>query len=188
MCINGTGSAYAWLKNRLAPNKNYFELEAMAQKVAIGANGLSFFPFGNGAERMLGNKILGAQFSGLQFSHHEVSHMTRACLEGIAFSSVYGLNAMQKLGIVAKTIKVGNDNMFQSSVFATTIATLTGAKIQMIDSSGAYGAAYGATNITEFKEAFKHQKVIKEYVADTENIEAYQKAYQHWKKIVEQKL
>ncbi|NJB82531.1 xylulokinase [Wenyingzhuangia aestuarii] len=192
LCINGTGSAYAWLRNNLAADKNYFELEELAQSVAVGANGLTFLPFGNGSERMLANKIIGAQFDGLQFNKHKLADMVRACLEGIAFSFVYGIAGMKELGLEPSIIKVGNDNMFQSNVFATTIATLTGAEIQVKETSGAVGAAigagYGAGEIENLQDAFAKENILKIYKADALKKEAYQIAYDKWVTALESKL
>lgn len=192
LCINGTGSAYAWLRNNLAADKDYFELETLAASVEVGANGLSFLPFGNGAERMLQNKIIGAQFDGLQFNKHKLAHMVRACLEGIAFSFVYGIRCMKALGLSPSVIKVGNDNMFQSDVFATTIATLTDAEIQVKETNGAVGAAigagYGAGEIDNLEDAFAEESILKKYQADSSKIEAYSQAYEKWLNSLEIKL
>ncbi|MGY6648464.1 xylulokinase [Wenyingzhuangia sp. IMCC45574] len=192
LCINGTGSAYAWLRNNLAADKDYFELETMAQEVPAGAEGLSFLPFGNGAERMLNNKIVGAQFEGLQFSKHGLSHMVRACLEGIAFSFVYGIRCMAELGLDPSVMKVGNDNMFQSEVFSTTIATLTGAEIQVKETSGAVGAAigagYGAGEIENLDTAFSKENIVKTYQGDALKKEALEQAYQKWLAVLETKI
>jgi len=192
LCINGAGSAYAWLRNNLAVDKDYFELEQLAESVEVGANGLSFLPFGNGAERMLGNKVIGAEYRGLQFTKHGLNHMVRACLEGIAFSFVYGIYAMKDLGLQPSVIKVGNDNMFQSDVFATTIATLTGAKIQIKETSGAVGAAigaaYGSGEIKNLQDAFVKENIVKTVKKDSVNIQKYEAAYKQWLSILETKI
>ena len=61
-----------------------------ASKIAIGSGGLKVIPFGNGAERMLDNKTVGTHFSNLNLNMHNLGHLYRAALEGIAFSFVYG--------------------------------------------------------------------------------------------------
>ncbi|MEN8890241.1 MAG: FGGY family carbohydrate kinase [Wenyingzhuangia sp.] len=192
LCINGTGSAYAWLRNNLAEDMDYFELETLANSIEIGADGLSFLPFGNGAERMLQNTIIAAQFEGLQFNKHKLAHMVRACIEGIAFSFVYGIKCMHELGLDPSVIKVGNDNMFQSSIFAKTIATLTHAEIQVKETNGAVGAAigagFGANKIESLKVAFDQENIIKTYQADKSKLEAYTKAYEKWLKLLETKI
>ena len=56
-----------------------------ASKIPIGSEGLIILPFGNGAERMLGNLNIGTQFCNINLNKHSKSHLYRAALEGIAF-------------------------------------------------------------------------------------------------------
>src|ERR1700744_1443568 len=56
LCINGTGSMYRWLKNTFGNALSYQQMNALAQDIQVGSNGLQVLPFGNGAERMLNNK------------------------------------------------------------------------------------------------------------------------------------
>ena len=184
LCINGTGSAYSWLRNNLSAGTSYLDLEKMAAEIPIGSEGLSFLPFGNGAERLLGNKLMGAEYKGLQFNQHALPHMTRACLEGIAFSFVYGIQCMKELGLDPKIIKAGNDNMFQSHIFSETIVALTGSEIQLIETTGAVGAAlgagYGSGVFNDLKEVFSKQEVIKTYSSTGKHQAAYEEAYGKW--------
>lgn len=184
LCVNGAGSAYGWLRNQLSANSTYPELEDKAQSVAIGSEGLSYLPFGNGAERMLGNRVIGANMHNLHFNKHSFNHMVRACLEGIAFSFAYGIECMKHTGITPGVIKAGDDNMFQSEVFSKTISTLTGSRIELKHTSGAIGAAlgagYGAGFYNSLSEAFNDEKVVKVYEPDLANAEQYQKAYEQW--------
>ena len=109
MCINGTGILNAWTK-RLLYDISYDEMNELAESVAIGSNGLTVLPFGNGAERMLGNKNIGAQIFGLDFNHHGREHICRGVQEGIVFSFMYGMEIMKETGIEVKTIRIRNDN------------------------------------------------------------------------------
>jgi xylulokinase len=57
LCINGTGILNSWIKRNVAPNgMTYEEMNRMAESVAPGSEGLVILPFGNGSERMLGNR------------------------------------------------------------------------------------------------------------------------------------
>ena len=143
LCINGAGSQYRWLRQLLG-NLGYPQMEQLAASVPIGADGLCMLPFGNGAERMLGNRTPGAEMVGLHFNRHDKAHLCRAALEGIAFAFVYGMEAMRELGIPLRVLRVGNDNLFQSAIFSNTIATLMGVEIEMLNTTGAAGAAKGA--------------------------------------------
>jgi len=145
LCINGTGILYSWLKNQWGKGLlSYAEMEKVAAGIPEGSDGLTIIPFGNGAERILKNKQLGASISGLDFNRHTSDHFIRAALEGIAFSFQYGMSILNEMGIQANRIKVGNDNLFQSTVFSQTLSNISSCSIEIIKTNGAEGAARGA--------------------------------------------
>ena len=142
LCINGAGIQYGWIKQHISQEgQTYFDLEKEAASVPVGSDGLLITPFGNGSERMFENKNLGAKIHFLEFNRHGRAHLYRATLEGIAFAFVYGITIMQEMGIHINVLRVGNDNLFLSEIFSQTIANLTGARIEMLDTNGALGAA-----------------------------------------------
>lgn len=145
LCLNGAGIQYSWMKHQVArENSTYFDMERMLSTVPIGSDNLCILPFGNGAERILENRNLNAHIFNLQFTRHTRAHLFRAALEGVAFSFVYGINILKEIGLDVDVLRVGNDNMFQSKVFSTTIATLIGAQIEVVETTGAVGAARAA--------------------------------------------
>ena len=188
LCINGAGIQYSWMKQQIArDNISYVDMERMASSVPIGSEGLRILPFGNGAERMLSNENIGAQINNLQFNRHKSAHMYRAGLEGIAFSFVYGIQLLKEMGFNIDVMRVGNDNLFQSTIFASTIANLVGCKITVVETTGAAGAAKAAGLQTGFyktlKEAIGSNGEVMTYYPQ-ENGE-YEKAYQVWKSDLE---
>lgn len=138
--LNGAGIQYRWL-HQLMGEVGYDQLNQMAQQAPIGSHGLQVFPFGNGSERMLDNKIINGQISNINFNIHDNNHMVRATLEGIAFALIYGIEILKNDGVVIENLKVGNDNLFLSDVFSKTIADILGITIQMLHATGAEGAA-----------------------------------------------
>ncbi|WP_258102066.1 xylulokinase [Marinoscillum pacificum] len=183
LCINGSGSQYRYVRQMIAQNGlSYPEMEEKASAISIGSDGLRMLPFGNGAERMLSNQDPGATVLGLQFNRHQQSHFYRAALEGIAFSFMYGMEVMQELGLDINKLRVGNDNLFQSNIFSTTIASLSGAPIEMVETTGAIGAArgaaYGLGYYKTLAEAVAGDTILKVYQPASGN---YQEAYQSWK-------
>ncbi len=186
LCINGAGSLYRWVRQEVAEqNTSYQEMELAIQEIPIGADGLCILPFGNGAERILSNANPGAQILHLDFNRHSRKHIYRAALEGIAFSFVYGMQIMKDMGLDLSVIRVGNDNLFQSSVFSTTIATLMDCNIEMMQTTGAIGAAKAAGVATgmydSLEAAFSTNQLITVYKPDSQK-EKYQSAYNHWAK------
>ena len=138
--LNGAGIQYRWLQ-QLMGEVSYVKLNQMANEAPIGSNGLKVFPFGNGAERMLDNKIVNGHISNINFNIHDNNHLVRATLEGIAFALIYGIELLKNDGVVIENLKVGNDNLFISQVFSKTIANTLGITIQMLQATGADGAA-----------------------------------------------
>lgn len=138
--LNGAGIQYRWL-HQLMGNMGYEKLNYMAAQAPKGSNGLKVFPFGNGAERMLDNQIVNGHISNINFNIHDNEHMVRATLEGIAFALIYGIEILKNDGVVIENLKVGNDNLFLSDVFSVTIADTLGISIEMLEATGAEGAA-----------------------------------------------
>ncbi len=130
LCINGTGSANRWLRQTLG-RKAYEDLNDAGATVSVGAEGLSFYPFGNGAERMLENVDPGAAFRGLRFNTHGEAHLARAVQEGIAFSFRYGIEILGEIGLQPKRLRAGSGNLFLSSVFRDALAGVTGLAIEL---------------------------------------------------------
>jgi xylulokinase len=188
LCINGTGILNAWTK-RLLGNLSYKEMDVLAVSAPIGCDGVTVLPFGNGAERVLGNRNIGAQIGGLDFNRHDRSQICRAVQEGVVFSFMYGMEVMAETGLEIKTIRAGFANMFMSDVFCQTLAGVSGATIELYETDGSLGAArgagIGAGIYASFEDAFaklKKRKVIEPGEG------AYADAYARWKKHLEKAL
>jgi len=193
LCINGTGILNSWAKKHIAREGiSYAEMNDLAAEAPVGADGLSVLPFGNGAERMLGNKELGCVFDGLNFNIHHEHHLLRAVQEGIVYSFKYGIEVMQGIGIDPKTIRAGNANMFLSPLFREALATVTGAAIELFDTDGAAGAAKGAgVGADVYKtpeEALSSLNRIETIEPNPSLTEEYQKAYQRWRDVLMRNL
>ena len=177
------------MKNQIArDNLSYYDMEKQINAIPVGSDGLRILPFGNGAERMLNNVNSGASINNLQFNRHTRVHLYRAALEGIAFSFVYGFQLLKNLGLTPKKIKVGNDNLFRSNVFSTTIANLLDTSIELVDTSGAEGAARASgiavgeySNLEEAVSRLSVEKTFQPLAAADE----YRKAYHRWKQDVD---
>jgi len=184
LCINGAGIQYAWMKKQIARDGvDYHDMERMISSIPIGSDGLRIIPFGNGAERMLNNSNPGAQINNLQFNRHTRAHFYRAALEGIAFSFVYGCKILNNIGLSMSTIKVGNDNLFQSRIFSRTIANLLNTPIEIVETTGAIGAAkasgLGTGAYKSMEECFTNNNVIGQISPDDTN-KTYNYAYELW--------
>lgn len=192
LCVNGTGILNSWLKRNVMPDVSYADMNDIAAKAPIGAEGLSVLPFGNGAERMLENKEIGCQIQGLNFNVHNRSHLARAVQEGIVFSFQYGIEIMKKMGMEVSKIHAGNANMFLSPLFRNTLASVSGATIELYDTDGSVGAAKGAGMgagiYKSHDEAFASLERVAVIEPDAANAAQYQEAYALWKARLEKNI
>jgi len=191
MCVNGTGSFYRWVRGTFARDLSYAELNSLAEKAAIGADGLVAMPYGNGAERTLGNLNLGASFDSIDLNRHGINEVLRATQEGIVFSLCYGVEIMRTMGLAPARVRAGNANMFQSPLFRETFATTLGAPVELYTTDGAEGAARGAgigAGLLSYSNAFAGLKKELTVEPNQQARSATQDAYEKWKSALERKL
>ncbi len=184
LCINGTGILNSWLKKNVTSGLSYEGMNASAATVAIGSEGLSVLPFGNGAERVLNNRNMNAHFCGLNFNIHTQAHLLRAAQEGIVFSFKYGIDIMANIGIKASVIRAGKANMFLSPVFREALSSIMGATIELYNTDGSQGAAraagIGAGIYKSPAEAFAGLKKLETVEPDKNKHALYEAAYAQW--------
>jgi xylulokinase len=184
LCINGAGIANRWQRQNFAPELSYGEIDRRAGGVTAGADGLLFLPFGNGAERMLGNRQVGAQLIGLDLNKHSTAHVFRAVHEGIAFAHRYGLDIMRENGLQPRIAKAGYANMFLNDTFTTAFVESTGLAVELYRTEGSVGAAFGAgigagifAGEDEAVAGLEHLRTIEPGAS----VEGYEDHYQRWK-------
>ncbi|HMW71144.1 MAG TPA: FGGY family carbohydrate kinase [Cellvibrionaceae bacterium] len=187
VCVNGAGRSYSWLRQLLGANGHaidYGQLNAWAASTPVGADGLIFHPFGNGAERIFQNRTIGASFSKLELNRHGVGHMIRATQEGIVFALNQGFDVLKSLGGQCNVVRVGYGNMFLSDVFAQAFANTTQAAVECYNTDGAEGAARAAAIGSGFyastQEAFGGLVKLKVIEPQADLMAAYAEAYGRW--------
>jgi xylulokinase len=189
LCVNGTGILNSWLRKNFFSEMGYEEMNLKAAEVSPGADGVMFYPFGNGAERILENKEPGAAMRGLSFNRHHAGHVIRAAQEGIVFALQYGMEVMKEMGMEISTVRAGYANMFLSKVFATAFANTSGANLELYNTDGAVGAARGAALgagiFRNREECFRGMTRVNEYLPKSELKDAYGEAYSKWKRHLE---
>ncbi|WP_153798792.1 xylulokinase [Foetidibacter luteolus] len=190
LCINGTGILNKWIKNIAGSTSSYVALNQAASGIKEGSENLYILPFGNGAERMLNNKLVGAHIHNIDLNKHTSAHLYRAGQEGIAFAFKYGLDIMRGNGMNPSVIRAGKTNMFLSSVFADAFVNITNTPVELYESDGSVGAALGAgigANIfSTAKEAFSKMKRLQ--TIEPNGNKGYEGHYESWKKYLEKEL
>jgi len=190
LCINGVGSMYRWLKQSFGASESYLQMNAKAMEAPAGSEGLRVLPFGNGAERMLNNKIVGAHFHNIDLNIHTQAHTIRAVQEGIAFAFRYGLDIMRGNGMNPTVIRAGKNNLFLSELFTQTFVNITGVPVELYKNDGSVGAALGAGIgagiFSSPKQAFEHMHAIQ--MVEPEAATVLESSYQDWKRLLEKQL
>lgn len=193
LCINGTGILNAWMHRHIAQNGfSYAAMNDLAATVPAGSEGLLVLPFGNGAERVLENRTTGATIAGIDLNRHTTAHLLRAAQEGIACSFRYGLDIMRGMGLRPDVIRAGRANLFLSPLFRRTLATLTGARIELYDTDNALGAARGAALgaglYRSREEAFASLRLLESVEPSEVDRPVLEESYRRWVSLVDANL
>jgi xylulokinase len=190
LCINGAAIMYSWAKKVCGDNLSYKEMDALAEKINPGSDGLLVLPFGNGSERMLQNKMIDAHLENIDLNKHSRAHIFRAVQEGIAFAFRYGLDIMRENDLHPTIIRAGKANLFLSDVFIQSFVNATGVAVELYENDGSVGAALGAGIgkgiYKSYHEAYSNFKLLGKF--EPTNIELYEELYQDWKKLLEEKM
>ncbi|HZW71211.1 MAG TPA: FGGY family carbohydrate kinase [Hanamia sp.] len=190
LCINGAAIMYSWAKKVCGDNLSYKEMDALAEKINPGSDGLLVLPFGNGAERMLQNKMIDAHLENIDLNKHSKAHIFRAVQEGIAFAFRYGLDIMRENDLHPTIIRAGKANLFLSDVFIQSFVNATGVAVELYENDGSVGAALGAGIgkgiYKNYEEAYSKLKPLEKFAPN--NIDLYNSLYKDWRKLLEEKL
>ena len=198
LCVNGTGALNTWLRRALAGEPrggtglSYDEMNTLAAGAPIGSDGVVVLPFGNGAERSLGNREPGVSVHGLSVVRHDRRHLLRAAQEGIVFALHHGMGIMREMGVEARTVRAGRANMFLSPLFARAFAAVSGATLELFETDGAQGAARGAgVGAGLFEDttgAFHGLRMVNRIEPDASDRDGYLQAYAAWERVLRREL
>jgi len=191
MCMNGTGILNSWLR-RMVGELPYDEMNRLAAEAPVGAEGLVFLPFGNGAERILANQPAEAALLGLNLNVHSRAHLLRAAQEGIVFALMYGLGIMRDMGVAVHTVRAGNANMFLSPVFREAFVNTGNLTLELYNTDAAQGAArgagVGAGIYASVAEAFGGLECLLTETPDPALQPRYAAAYARWQQALQHQL
>jgi xylulokinase len=134
------GGALRWWRDLLG-RASYDELGELASQAPPGSEGLLFLPYLTGERTPHLDPHARGAFIGLT-SRHQISHLTRAVMEGVAFSLRDSLEIMEDLGTTPAEIRAtggGARNQFWRQL----LADVFGRPIvrTLVDEGPAYGAA-----------------------------------------------
>jgi xylulokinase len=130
-----------WLRDTLAPAAPYEDLVAMATEVPAGSDGLVFLPYLTGERSPHPDPFARGAFIGLTVAH-ELRHLVRAVLEGVAYGLRDGLDLMVAAGMPRPRQIRASGGGIASPLWRQILADVLGTEIATV--STVEGAAYGA--------------------------------------------
>jgi xylulokinase len=130
-----------WYRDTLAAKESFAEIVAEAEKAPAGSDGLLFLPYLSGERTPYPDPLARGSFVGLTLRHGR-AHMTRAVLEGVAFSmkDCFGLLQGAGLGSVREVRIAGGGA--KGALWRKIVASALG--LPMLTVNSTEGAAYGA--------------------------------------------
>ena len=135
------GLSMRWLRDTLLPGGSYDTLTAEAAMVQPGSDGLLWTPYLLGERTPHLDSQARAAFVGLSAGHTR-GHLTRAVMEGVAYSLRDSFTLFAEMGVPVKGVRLGGGGArsalwrgIQAEVYGHTCDVL------VAEEGGAYGAA-----------------------------------------------
>jgi xylulokinase len=130
-----------WYRDTLAPKESFADLVDEAGKAPAGSEGLLFAPYLSGERTPYPDPLARGSFVGLTVRHQR-AHLTRAVLEGVAFSmrDCFALLKGAGLGAV-KEVRIAGGGA-KGPLWRRIVASALGLPMATVNSTE--GAAYGA--------------------------------------------
>jgi xylulokinase len=130
-----------WYRRTFAPAESFDALVAEAEAAPAGSEGALFLPYLSGERTPYPDPLARGAFVGLTVRHGR-GHLTRAVLEGVAFSlkDCFGLLAESGLGAVSQVRVAGGGA--RSRLWRRIVASALGVELVTVNSTE--GAAAGA--------------------------------------------
>ncbi|MBV9963101.1 MAG: gluconokinase, partial [Parafilimonas sp.] len=184
--VNNGGIALQWLVEKIfcedfSDEKNLKAVINETSKINAGANGLIFLPYILGERSPVWDENAKASFIGLNASHTK-AHLTKAVLEGVCFSIVEVLKALEETSGDIKNIYLSG-GIIRSEEWVQLLADISGKKIMVNESAdaSALGAAFigmkATGSVKKISEAKLFLKNVKDFQPDKQLHHAYKKYF-----------
>lgn len=185
------GLSLRWLKDNIIRSKDYKSIDANAEIIPAGSEGLLFLPYLGGERTPHMDPYARGIFFGMTYKHTH-GHMARAVMEGVAFALRDSLEIFRNLGIKTnKVIASGGGaksplwlqiqaDIFNQEVYTTkmTEQACTGAAIMAGVGSGCYSTVQEACG-----QIVKHNS--EPVVPDHNNAKIYDYYFDIYKELYE---
>lgn len=182
------GLSFKWFRENFGDGQSYDELVDDAAKISSGSDGAIWLPYLMGERTPHLDPKARAAFIGLTASHTK-AHLTRAILEGVAFSLRDSLEIFKESGAEISSIRLGGGGA-KSKLWRQIQADVYGKTVEIIeaDEGAAFGAAIlagvGAGAWKSVDEACEKTIRVKETVEpDAESVEKLNENYKIYRSL-----
>lgn len=139
--VQAAGGSLRWYRDTVAPGADYASLLEPAARVDIGCDGLLFLPYLTGERTPYTDPLARGTFMGLTVRHN-LAHMTRAVLEGVAFGLRDNLLLLQGAGAdPVSELRVSGGGA-RSPLWTEILANVLQSELVTVNTTE--GAAFGA--------------------------------------------
>ncbi len=179
-------SSYRWYRDTFGGE--YGELDAGANEVEIGCNGLVFHPYINGELTPYADPMLCGSFVGIRATHGK-KHFTRAVLEGVCYSLLDSKTVLDEIGIKYNKAAALIGGGTKGEIWKQMTADVLGITLKTNESSDSSfgsamlaGLAIGIFKSPEdaVKKCVKQTGVV---IPNAENTRKYKEVFQKYKAI-----
>jgi xylulokinase len=130
-----------WYHDTLTPNDSFDGIVTEAESAPAGSEGLIFLPYLSGERTPYPDPLARGSFVGLT-TRHGRAHLTRAVLEGVAFSMKDCFGLLQEAGLGAvNEVRIAGGGA-KGALWRRIVASVLG--LPMVTVTSTEGAAYGA--------------------------------------------
>jgi xylulokinase len=130
-----------WLRDAVAPGTSFDDLVVPAAEIPVGSDGLFFLPYLSGERSPHPDPLARGAFIGLTLGH-DLRHMTRAVLEGVAYGLRDGLQLMTEAGMAAPGQIRASGGGLASPLWRQILADVLQSQLAVPETTE--GAAFGA--------------------------------------------
>jgi xylulokinase len=177
-----------WLRDALAPDRTFDEMVTGAAEVPAGSDGLLFLPYLTGERTPHPDPMARGAFVGLTIGH-DLRHMTRAVLEGVAFGLEDGLDLMVEAGLTPPVQIRASGGGTRSALWRQILADVLQAEIALVptEEGAAYGAALlaavGAGRFDSVEEATEQVIEVEPTAGPSDHAGLYAEAHHRYRQL-----
>lgn len=143
-CMATSGAALEWFRRTMDPTSSFAELDAIAESLPPGSDGLLCQPHLLGEKSPIHDPLSRGVLTGLHLGHTR-HHIYRSILEGIAFGVGSHVDVLTELGVGIERVRVTNGGS-RSRLWRQIVADVIDRPLEsLVDHPGSgLGAAFAA--------------------------------------------